>query len=162
MLNVCLVFFHVLWHYVLQCWCGTLISRCNSSTTRLCWSFYWFTFEGQTVKATSYSRWGAKLQSCTVGCTRSGFSEAARGAPAYSGSRRKGSAELLPHGARTTQLQCCLPRLPKQHFMISLLCNKVRQAHVTQVDLTYKDSPPASWSQCTAQYGGPPYCQRTP
>lgn len=111
-----------------------------------------------------------KEQSCRVYClTRLyrayawfGFSEATRGGPAYSGSRRKDSAELLPHGARTTQLQCCLPHLPKQRFMTHMLCNKVRQAYVTHDDLTYRDSPPASWFQCMAQYGGPPYCQRTP
>lgn len=41
----------------------------------------------------------------------SGFSEATRGGPAYSGSRRKDSAVPLPRGARTTRLQCCLPHL---------------------------------------------------
>lgn len=76
----------------------------------------------------------AKRHDCAVQFLVFSFSVAAHGGPACSGNHRKDSAGHLPHEARTTQQQCCLP---------------------------HKDSPPASWFQCTAQCEGPPWCQHT-
>lgn len=65
--------------------------------------------------------------------------------------------EPEPHDSGVVFLTC-----REDDMMVNLVCYVHIHTYWALMCITYKDSPPASWFQCTAQCEGPPWCQHTP